>query len=192
MLHKILIITALKDELPNSALMSESVVFCGVGKLNACTSTLLAIQDHKPDLILNFGTVGRINQSLGGLIEIKYVIQRDMITEPLAPRGTTPFSTEPNVFSSEFGTYKCGTGDSFVTNHDLWLIENQVDVVDMELFGIAKIANQFGIPWRSFKYITDDANHESGTSWQSHVNQGEVLFLEALKNIRTNSRKQSS
>lgn len=53
----------------------------------------------------------------------------------------------------------------------------------MELFAIAAVAHQFHIPWNSFKYITDDANEDSGKEWQEKVHHGQELFLSALSQI---------
>jgi len=55
--------------------------------------------------------------------------------------------------------------------------------VDMELFAIANIAYQFNIPWQSFKYVTDDANADSGHEWTHRVNHGQELYLEKLKEL---------
>lgn len=181
---QLLIITALESELNKAALpQGVSIVYSGVGKINAAVSTLQAIHEFQPKLIVNFGTVGKINPALHGLLEIGKVIQRDMITLPLAPRGHTPFCPRPVHYLSQDGGHLCGTGDSFVTTHDPWLTEQGVDVVDMELFAIASIAHQFGIPWQSFKYVTDDANANSGSDWSNKVNHGQVLYLNKLRDL---------
>ena len=70
-----------------------------------------------------------------------------------------------------------------MTTLDPWLHDQKVDVVDMELFAIATVAHQLGIPWQSFKYITDDANEDSGNDWQKKVNHGQALFLEKLTDL---------
>jgi adenosylhomocysteine nucleosidase len=105
-----------------------------------------------------------------------------MNTEPLAPRGTTPFCERPKEYLSH-GQYLCGSGDSFVTAHDVWLHAQGVDVVDMELFAIAAVAHDLGIPWSSYKYITDDANEHAGKDWHEKVNHGQELFLQELKQL---------
>ena len=105
------------------------------------------------------------------------------MTVPLAPRGQTPFCPKPTEYISLGGNHICGTGDSFVTAHDPWLKERGVDVVDMELFAIASIAYQFNIPWRSFKYVTDDANADSGNEWNHKVNHGQELYLSKLEEL---------
>ena len=193
---QLLIITALESELKRDALpQGVEIVYCGVGKLNAAITTINAINQFVPKRLLNFGTVGKVNPKLKGLLEIDKVIQRDMIAEPLIPRGQTPFCSHPHEYFSEsfpdsFSQsafeevrHVCGTGDSFVNASDPWLLDQGIDVVDMELFAIARVAHQKNIPWQSFKYITDDANEDSGKDWQERVNHGQELFLKALKEI---------
>jgi adenosylhomocysteine nucleosidase len=53
----------------------------------------------------------------------------------------------------------------------------------MELFAIAAVAHHHHIPWRSFKYITDDANEDAGKDWQGKVHHGQDLFLNQLDEI---------
>ena len=179
----LLIITALESELKRNVLPSGvEMVYSGVGKINAALAGAKAISQFSPRKIINFGTAGKINPQLHGLLEIGKVIQRDMETEPLAPRGQTPFCTRPYEYVSS-GQFVCGSGDSFVTAPDPWLHSQGVDVVDMELFAIAYVANNHQIPWQSFKYITDDANQHSGNEWHEKVNHGEELFLKHLKQI---------
>jgi adenosylhomocysteine nucleosidase len=102
-----------------------------------------------------------------------------MEAEPLAPRGQTPFSPGPFQLDSGVEGVVCGSGDRFVTATDPWLLQHGVEVVDMELFAIASVCQREGIPWRSFKYIADHANRDSGTSWQAHVRGGAGLISEA-------------
>ena len=178
---ELLIITALETELKREALPSGvEIVYSGIGKINAAVASLKAIHQFNPKLILNFGTAGKINPQVDGLLKIGKVIQRDMDAEPLAPRGSTPFCTRPTEYLSS-GKFLCGSGDSFVTTQDPWLQSQGVDVVDMELFAIAAVAHDHRIPWHSFKYITDDANESSGDDWQSKVHHGQNLFLKKLR-----------
>ena len=180
---ELLIITALESELKREALpRGVEIVYCGIGKINAAMTSLKAIQQYSPKRIFNFGTAGKINPNVQGLLEIGRVIQRDMDAEPLAPRGSTPFCTRPQAYLSS-GQFLCGSGDSFVTAQDPWLQSQGVDVVDMELFAIAAVAHEHGIPWHSFKYITDDANESSGDDWQDKVHHGQELFLQKITEL---------
>ena len=180
---ELLIITALESELKRDALPSGvEIVYSGMGKINAAITSFKAIHQYSPKKIINFGTAGKIKPELQGLLEIGKVIQRDMDAEPLAPRGRTPLCDRPQEYLST-GKFLCGTGDSFVTSKDPWLHSQGVDVVDMELFAIAAIAHDHQIPWQSFKYITDDANENSGEDWQAKVHHGQDLFLDRIKDL---------
>jgi adenosylhomocysteine nucleosidase len=184
MKNDLLIITALESELNRDALPEGiKIVYTGVGKINASIASFQAIHQHQPKRIINFGTAGKINPQIHGLLEISTVIQRDMNAEPLAPRGKTPFSHTPVKYHSSSGLYICGTGDSFVNSRDDWLHQQKVDLVDMELYAIAAVAHHHNIPWQSFKYITDDANEQSGNDWQGKVNHGQDLYLAKLEEL---------
>lgn len=184
MSNRVVVLCALPDELKDAkALDGVELLFTGVGKVNTASVTTEAILTAKPALIVNYGTAGKITPSLRGLVEVAHVIQRDMIAEPLAPRGKTPLMPPPHTFSSGFGEVVCGTGDSFVTTTDPWLVENKIDIVDMELFAIAAVCARFGVPWRAFKFITDDANDFAAEHWTDNVANGEQLFWTALRDV---------
>ena len=171
----ILIVVALADELDH-----PGVLYTGLGKLNAAYALTRHLQQQRPKLVVNYGTAGGLNPALSGLVEIRRVLQADMEAEPLAPRGQTPFSPGPFQLDSGAEGVVCGSGDRFVTAVDPWLLQHGVEVVDMELFAIASVCQREGIPWRSFKYISDHADRDSDTSWQSHVRGGQDLFLQRV------------
>jgi len=182
----ILILTALASELNAAhAPAGVSVIYTGVGKVNAAATTTAAILQYQPQLIINFGTAGKINNTVHGLLEIAAVIQRDMLAMPLAARGVTPLSDEPASYASGYGSGRCGTGDSFVTASDDWLVQQQVDVVDMELFAIAHTCHRYSVPWRAFKFITDGADENAADHWSDNVHRGADLFWQRLAPLLT-------
>jgi adenosylhomocysteine nucleosidase len=179
---KLLVLTALKSELDSDrAPDGVEVVYVGIGKISAAIATTAALLAAKPELVVNFGTCGKITKDLRGLVEVSRVVQRDMMAMPWAPRGVTPHSNDAYLLTSGYGTAVCGTGDSFVTAADPWLIENKIDVVDMELFAIALVCKRYNVPWRSFKFITDEADDSAGEDWSANVSHGEGLFWDVLK-----------
>lgn len=181
----ILVLTAIEDELdPSRAPEGVDVVFTGVGKINTTIAAMQAITAHRPTLIVNYGTAGKINSSLQGLYEVAHVVQRDMMAMPLAPRGHTPYGSDVDRLSSGHDGVTCGTGDSFVTATDPWLIENNIDLVDMELYAIALVCVRYALPWRAFKFITDDANDFAAEHWTANVADGQTLFWEAMQRLR--------
>lgn len=181
----ILVLAALRDELAIArAPDGVAVIYTGVGKVNAASITTGAILAERPSLIVNYGTAGSVDRDVHGLREVARVIQRDMIAEPIAPRGVTPFSDEPLALQSGHGDITCGTGDSFVTSVDPWLAANGVHVVDMELFAIAHVCQRHAVPWRAFKYVSDFADADAAAHWNENVAKGEALFWQALAKIQ--------
>ena len=112
---------------------------------------------------------------------INEVIERDMIAEPLAPRGTVPLSDQLPVLKSSFGTARCATGDSFVTSKDKWLLDNLVDLVDMELFAIAKVAAHYGIEWKSIKFASDLADENAAEHWNDSLEKANLKISEMIE-----------
>ncbi|MDB5521640.1 MAG: 5-methylthioadenosine nucleosidase [Tardiphaga sp.] len=182
----IVVLTAIADELDKDrAPDGFEVIFTGVGKVNAASAATLAIMALRPSLVINYGTAGKINASLRGIYEVAEVVQRDMMAMPLAPRGRTPFSPEFDRLSSGHPGIVCGTGDSFVTTTDPWLVESKIDLVDMELFAIAHVCARHQVPWRAFKFITDDANDFAAEHWSANVADGQTLFWEMVAGLTT-------
>lgn len=177
-LPSILIVAALPEELDHPGMLHT-----GLGKLNAAYALTRELQRRRPKLVVNYGTAGGLHPSLAGLVEIRRVLQVDMEAEPLAPRGQTPFFPGPFQLDSGAEGVVCGSGDRFVTAVDPWLLQHGVEVVDMELFAIASVCQREGIPWRSFKYISDHADRDSGSSWQDHLQVGKDLFLQRLAEL---------
>ena len=183
-MSKILIVTALGVELAKARLPSNvNIIYCGVGKVNAVVNTMKAINQFCPNILLNYGTAGKVSSNLSGILPVSKVVQRDMNAEPLSPRGITPFCPRPQEYYSGRDGYICGSGDSFVTSADPWLIRQSVDVVDMELFAIAVVAHEHQIPWRSYKFISDAADEQAGEQWHQRINHGEELFLQELEQL---------
>jgi adenosylhomocysteine nucleosidase len=73
---------------------------------------------------------------------------------------------------------RCGTGDSFVMAPDPWFVTADIDCVDMEGWALAYVAQQFDIPFRSFKYISDMADENAAEEWANNVADGAGKFLD--------------
>ena len=184
----LLVIVALEEELSRQALPAGVVlVHSGVGKVNAALATAEALREHAPTLVVNFGTAGALSPAAHGLVEVGCVVQRDMLAEPLAPRGVTPFDHRPPELANGRAGLRCATGDSFVTAPDAWLTAHGIDLVDMELWGIAMACERAGCRWRAWKYLTDKADGEAAGDWQAKVGEGERLFLARLAGLQADA-----
>ncbi len=71
MTGKILVLTAIDDELDKArAPDGVEVIYTGVGKINAASAATLALLVLRPALVINYGTAGKINETLHGLVEV--------------------------------------------------------------------------------------------------------------------------
>ena len=181
--HPMLILTALQEEIPT--LHKEDHVFVtGLGKVNATLHATKLILQHKPDLVVNFGTAGSISDDFThGLVECTGFVQRDMDCTPLGFRKhTTPFEDSGHLLGTP--EIVCGTGDSFLTDAGE-LPADGVHIVDMEAYAIAKVCRHFGVPFRCFKYISDSADENAGEDWSTFEHsRAEALFIEQLAMIQ--------
>ena len=165
------ILAALPAELPEHNLDSEqyTVWFTGVGKVNAAMYATLACAQTDCEAVINYGTAGTLTPELAGqLIQVGTVMQRDMDARPLSALGITPMDSEfagSIVLSNS--AYTCSTGDNFVTETP----ELVSDIVDMELYAIAKVCKHFVV------------YHLYNTALITEVVLGFVVWLKNLMNL---------
>ncbi|MBC8203804.1 MAG: 5'-methylthioadenosine/S-adenosylhomocysteine nucleosidase [Planctomycetes bacterium] len=176
-----IILTALQEEIPT--LHKEDHVFVtGLGKVNATLQATKLILEHKPRIVVNFGTAGSVSSEYShGLVECTGYIQRDMDCSPLGfEKYVTPYEEVPRLIGSP--EIVCGTGDSFVT--DPTISGAGVHVVDMEAYAIAKVCRDLEVPFRCFKYISDSADESAGEDWSTFEHaKAEALFIDQLETM---------
>jgi adenosylhomocysteine nucleosidase len=178
-----IILTALQEEIPT--LHSEDRVFVtGLGKVNATLQATKLILEHKPNLVVNFGTAGSIsNEYTHGLVECTGFIQRDMDCSPLGfEKFVTPFEDGHHMIGS--AEIICATGDSFLIDAGDLPTEG-AHIVDMEAYAIAKVCRDLQVAFRCFKYISDRADENASDDWSTFAHdKAEALFIEQLITIR--------
>ena len=180
----IMIVSALREEVRG---LNESVVFTGVGKINATKK--LERQFGKssfklPDLVINYGTAGKTTESLsvGNLYEVGKFVQRDMmVTELGFKEYETPFAAT-YIIENGRSDLTCGTGDSFWTPKN----KKNFEIVDMVAYALAKVCQDYGVEFRCFKFISDGGDPDE---WKENVSKGSVLFANKLKQIREEETK---
>ena len=165
-----MILAAIPDELIPDSIDGINIIYTGVGKINAAYWTTKVILEQKPRLILNVGTAGVLTvENLGKACEVRSVIERDFLAMPLSERGTVPFDDSKNEFILSHQGLKVATGDSFVSENDPWLNQQKIDLVDMELFAIAKVSNKLGVSCKAIKYGSDLANSDASLDWKKSL-----------------------
>jgi len=174
--HDILILFALESE--TAGLFQEkNVIYSGVGKVNAAyglTKTLAQrrqLHGNSPKLILNLGSAGSTQFKTGSLVNCTSFVQRDFDVSALGHEMyVTPYESIPAVLDgglryTDYVEGICGTGDSFVSDgkKTLW------NVVDMEAYAFAKVCRNEQIPFGCIKYVTDGADSDAASSWESRL-----------------------
>lgn len=166
-----LVVMAMEEE-EGGLLRKEnvSVMFTGIGKINATYNLLKAISDHKPELVINFGTCGGA-LSAGQIVECVEFKQRDM------PR-IDGFYGPPILRVSGRTSYpkiKCSSGDSFVNNCS----KNNVE--DMEAYALAHVCAKEQVNFLCLKYISDAGDFKQ---WKECLPNASKAFLETYKELQ--------
>ena len=182
LLHKrqeVLLIIALKEELPRNLLPEFNIEYCGVGKINATYKALEIISKYEPKLIINFGTAGSLRKNLFGLHEVSHFFQRDMDARALGFKiGVTPFEERSVIDFGRTGL-SCSSGDNFVSSPP----ELKTDLVDMEAYAIAKVCVLKNVQFMCFKYVSDNANESASKNWKANASLGATAFKDMVKNL---------
>ena len=169
---KPLLLVALESEVPVNITEPWSVVFTGVSKINESYALMKALTSYRPSLLINYGTAGGITPQTKKVVQVGQVLQCDMDVRPLGVAlGSTPFDSCPASIELSASTpfldslVRCGTADKFSDT----LPELACDIVDMELYALAKIAWHENIPLMAFKYISDDADDKAAAQWKNNL-----------------------
>jgi len=178
-----IILAALQEEIPTIH-VEPNVFVTGLGKVNAALTATRLIMEHSPQLVVNFGTAGSVSsEHTQGLVECTGYIQRDMDCSPLGfDKYVTPYEEGGHLLGTP--EIVCASGDSFMTDA-AELPATGVHIVDMEAYAMAKVCREFGIQFRCFKYISDNADENASDDWSTFAHaKAEALFVAQLATIR--------
>lgn len=173
-MSKILLVSATDLEHGQSELYGVPIHIIGIGKVNAAVNTTRLIKQYDPDIVVNFGSCGSVqDHKIGDVLEVGTAVY------DFDGGGTVEF--EPITFN-EKANKTCFTTDSFYnksssqyTNEYLRLIES-CDVVDMELYSIAVSCLFEEKSLYCYKWVSDDGD-------PSHWLENAALGFENFKEI---------
>jgi adenosylhomocysteine nucleosidase len=175
-----LILVALQDEAPNLFKEYSNVHCIGVGKVNAAINAMRLCNIYQPQRIINLGTAGGI-RSGHGIHRINTVWQHDVNLMALGMQPGIHFNDPESIIIMPGTGKTCASGDMFVTEPGRLRV--QCDVVDMEAYSVAKVANKLGLDIEVWKYISDPADAGAGKTWKEQVAAGEPLYRQVLEQI---------
>ena len=172
-----IIVAALQQEVEG---LPFPIQLTGVGKINATRVMVESIMRNKPNQVINFGTAAKCSRrvEVGKIYEIKKFIQRDMNATQLGfETYQTPFGKGAiNTGLVLPSNLVCGTGDNFWEGDSQFTAE--YDVADMEAYALASVCEEYKIPFKCYKYISDEGNADQ---WIENCKKGVELFKEYVK-----------
>ncbi len=183
-----------------------ALIQCGIGKVNASVGTSELIRNFKPDCIISTGVAGGIDTCLNvmDIVVATHACYHDVWCGEGNEKGQIQgmplkFATSEKLVAAAMkitsATIKQGlicTGDQFITSRsELAVIKGNFPdclAVDMESAAIAHTCHIYGIPFVSFRIISDTPgveNHQQQYEnfWGEMANRSFGATLEFLKNI---------
>lgn len=147
---------------------SLPVLVTGIGKTAAATAVARALASYD-DLtgleVVNIGTAGALHDHHEGLHEPGVVINHDINADAIRALGYDP---QERLLCGA-GETVLATGDVFVTDPVVRArLATQADLVDMEGYAVVYAAQQFGVPVRLVKHVSDQAD-EGAVDWPALV-----------------------
>jgi len=182
-MNKRVFIVAIPDEVEmQREILGSSVIFSGVGKINATMAAYRAFSEGYNEVI-NIGSCGSLSLPVGEIVKIGQVFQ-DIDATPICDYGDTPFeAASKQVVIDTLSPISCFTTDYFydhsqIDKYSKKYLEmiNKCSIFDMECFAIAKICKRFNIKFTSYKWISDSGD---GGNWKENCKIG----FEKIKQI---------
>jgi adenosylhomocysteine nucleosidase len=152
----------------------------GIGKINSAMNLTEIILNEKPDLVVNFGSCGNLqNHKVGGVIKVG-TVYNNIDVRPFAEYGCTPETPNCELKLSDSGI-KCFTTDQIYDNTRTDYAEKYLemvagcDIVEMECYSLAYVCKKYGVSFESYKWVSDDGDVDT---WEENAAIGFQNFRE--------------
>ncbi len=208
-MKKIAVIVAMESEynLVRKALGDRPEInlsLCGIGKVNAAIGATSIIERFHPDAIISTGVAGALDGRLGPLdvIAAERVAYHDVWCGPGTQQGQVQgfpryFEADKELYAKAIALQASGlqikgglqiSGDRFITAADLPALRSLYPdalSVDMESGALAQTCYRYGIPFISFRIISDNADEGSYTDFWGQASEKSFTVLESFLNSLT-------
>lgn len=176
--ENVILVVACKEE-SNGLLekLGSEIVYTGIGKVNAAYNLTKVLTERKmtnnlPKYVINVGSCGSKKFKKGSLVACNRFIQKDMDCVAFGyklgqtPSDNLPYVIEHDKIIDNLQYAVCGSGDKFETEE---CEIQEIDVVEMEAYALAKVCKLENINFISVKYITDGLDDEGADNWNNNV-----------------------
>tara|TARA_R110001592_G_scaffold141074_4_gene362384 strand:- start:1927 stop:2463 length:537 start_codon:yes stop_codon:yes gene_type:complete len=174
-MSRILLLSATDLEHGDSFLFDNEIHITGIGKVNAAVETARLINTYKPELVVNFGSCGAVKDiSIGEVLKVGKVIN-DLDVMNL--------TNDVDITLQGKGDIVCCTTDHFYdkskkVQSKTFHYRDDIDIVDMELYGIAKACQAASVFCYSYKWVSDDGDIDK---WKDNAANGYETFKSVFK-----------
>lgn len=138
-------------------------LYTGMGQVKAASSLTKAIMEHRPTAVLNLGTAGSFHLPQGQCFECSGFTQRPV--NNLGPRSS---KISTSTFISSLPRALCGSAD-FIQDKIFDKMTDDFDLMDMEAYALAYVAQQFDIPFHCIKFVSDHSNENLLLDWKKNL-----------------------
>ena len=159
-MSKILLLSATDLEHGQSHLYDNEIHIIGIGKINAAVNTARLIRIYKPDIVVNFGSCGSVKHfPIGEVLKVGRVVN-DIDVMDIST--TDHFYDKSRKVQSKTFHYR-----------------EDIDIVDMEIYGIAAACKSLNVFCYSYKWVSDYGDLDQ---WKENAAKGFEEFKYTFKN----------
>lgn len=165
-LDRPLLVVALEEEAVHLHISELPVLVTGVGKVRAAASLAAVLARQRPSRLINLGTAGALRVGVQGTQIVGCVFQHDFDDAAISALTGRSFGA-----SIDLGTGPVlASGDAFISGGEARArLAVAADLVDMEGYAVASVAQQFGLEVTLVKDVSDRAGENAGKAWKQSV-----------------------
>jgi len=153
-----------------------------IGKVASSVAASTLIEKYQIERLINIGLAGALNPiPAGSAYFVSSVSQHDTFIPFENYQQDMYKSIQCTVPKNAENTATLTTGDQFITDSNS--IEKNVDMVDMEGFAVAYVAEKHNIPITMIKGISDDTNDSSEKELFENLNMAMDQTISLLKTV---------
>ena len=151
-MSKILLLSATDLEHGETYLLDHEIHITGIGKVKAAVESSRLIRKYNPEIVINFGSCGSVKHfPIGEVLRVGTVVN-DIDVMNIAK--------DRDIILQGKGDITCCTTDHFYdkskkTQSKTFSYRQDIDIVDMELYGIAATCNSLGVFCYGYKWVSD-------------------------------------
>ena len=178
----------------------------GIGKVNASISTTLLIEKFNPEVVINTGSAGALDQtlSIGDILVSNHVLYHDANATAFGyeygqiPQMPKTYTTDPTLLKKTMHVLeqqqlngKVGmivSGDSFIgSSEQRQKIKQQFPeamAVEMEATAIAQTCYQFKVPFIVIRAVSDLANGKADISFEEFLDKAAFIISRIIIKVK--------